>query len=241
MGFGSFYVHFPYKEALFDAASGETMEWSGSFVDSLTEGLAGMDAFAHGIRLTCRLQRAQPEMVRLILNFGASALLRDDELVVRLRRDLEQSAKDGSFAGWNPDRALMAVGGAVLRTLQILAADPQLDDGEVADEPCLHLLQMLGVRGDIATARAHAPLPKLAWLIQRRVGSMPMAPLHPLLYGPDLLSIFDAIIRTWRPHGSLARSVATPALRATPTAIHGSSADRRIGCARDVHGGQHAS
>ncbi|MFJ8935747.1 TetR/AcrR family transcriptional regulator [Streptomyces sp. NPDC102365] len=164
MGFGSFYTHFPDKEALFDAAVDETMELFGSFVDSLAEGLAGMDAFALGIRLTCRLQRAQPEMVRLVLSFGTSTLLRDDGLVVRLRRDLRQGAEDGSFVGWDPDHALMAVGGAVLGTLQMLDADPRLDNGEVADELCLRLLQMLGVPVDVATACAHAPLPEHAWL-----------------------------------------------------------------------------
>lgn len=165
MGFGSFYTHFPDKETLFNAATEETMELFGSFVDSLAEGLAGMDAFALGIRLTCRLQRAQPEMARLVLNFGTSILLREDGLVVRLRRDLRQGAADGAFVGWDVDRALMTIGGAVLGTLQMLDADPQLDAGEVADELCVHLLLMLGVPLDVATARARIPLPEHEWLV----------------------------------------------------------------------------
>lgn len=165
MGFGSFYTHFADKETLFDAAIVETMETYGELIDKLAEGLAGMDAFALGVRLTCRLQPLQPEVTRLILNLGTSILLREEGLIRRLRRDLREGFQDGSFTGWNVEHALMAVGGAVLGTLQLLDADPELDAAEVADDLCLHLLCMLGVPADAAREHALAPLPEHEHLI----------------------------------------------------------------------------
>ncbi|MBM9504380.1 TetR/AcrR family transcriptional regulator [Actinacidiphila acididurans] len=160
MGFGSFYTHFPDKETLFDTVIVETMELHGRLVDELADGLTGMDAFALGVRLTCRLPPLQPEVIRLVIGLGTSMLLRDEGLVPRLRRDLRQGFQDGSFTGWTVDRALMAVAGAVLGTLQMLEADPQLDAAEVADDLCLHLLVMLGVPADVARRHAHEPLPE---------------------------------------------------------------------------------
>lgn len=159
MGFGSFYTHFPDKESLFDAAAADTMETYGAFVDTLAEGLAGIDAFALGVRITCRLAPTQPEMTRLVLNLGTSILLRDEGLMRRLKRDLAQGFTDGSFDGWDPDRALMAIGGAVLGTLQLLDADPSRDAATEADDLCLHLLHMLGVPLEIAREHAYAALP----------------------------------------------------------------------------------
>lgn len=159
MGFGSFYTHFPDKDALFEAAVVDTMESYGTVVDRLAEGLTGMDAFALGVRLTCRLALDQPEMTRLVLNLGTSILLRDEGLMRRLRRDLEQGFADGSFEGWDPDRALMAIGGAILGTLQMLDADPTRNAAEEADDLCLHLLRMLGVPVETAREHAHSDLP----------------------------------------------------------------------------------
>jgi len=159
MGFGSFYTHFPDKETLFETAIVETMEMHGTLFDQLAEGLTGVDALALGVRLTCRLQPLHPEVIRLVLTLGTSTLLREEGLVPRLRRDLQQGFEDGSFSGWDTDRALVAVAGAILGTLQMLDVNPHLDAPAIADDLCLHLLQMLGVPRETAREHALAPLP----------------------------------------------------------------------------------
>jgi hypothetical protein len=80
--------------------------------------------FAVSFRMTGRLQRQIPEMVRVVLNTGMSIMLRDEGLAPRARRDILAAQEGGRFEPMDPDMAVMAAGGALLGLLQLLDSTP---------------------------------------------------------------------------------------------------------------------
>jgi len=162
VGFGSFYNHFTTKDELFEAAVTDTLVAYAALRDRLVEGIDDpAEVFAASFPLTGRLQRRIPEQVRVMLNSGMSVLVHDEGLAPRARRDLAAGVAQGRFDLQDVELGLMAVGGALLGLLQMLDANPDLDDADVSDRFTERVLRSLGISADEAHALCSRPLPEL--------------------------------------------------------------------------------
>ncbi|MGW2661650.1 TetR/AcrR family transcriptional regulator [Nocardia tengchongensis] len=160
VGFGSFYNHFESKEQLFDEAVRSVLQ----IYSEMRDGIVALyddpaEIFAVSFRMTARLQRQVPEMVRVILNSGTSVLLRDEGLAPRARRDIMAAQEAGRFEQMDPDMAVMAAGGSLLGLLQLLDARPDADAGALADEMTYHMLRMFGMNKRTAQKLTSTELP----------------------------------------------------------------------------------
>jgi AcrR family transcriptional regulator len=162
VGFGSFYNHFTTKDELFEAAVTDTLVSYATLRDRLVEGIDDpAEVFAASFRLTGRLQRRIPEQVRVMLHSGMSVLVHDEGLAPRARRDLADGIAQGRFDLQDVELGLMAVGGALLGLLQMLDANPDLDDADVSDRFTERVLRSLGISADEAKDLCARPLPEL--------------------------------------------------------------------------------
>ncbi|MEI2714732.1 MAG: TetR/AcrR family transcriptional regulator [Nocardioides sp.] len=160
VGFGSFYNHFGSKDELFEAAVQDALIAHSAFVNHVAQGVTDApERFALGVRLTCRMQRQLPEMVRVVLNTGTAILTRAEGLGPQARGDIEAGMASGRFRVSDLDLAFMVVGGALLGALEHLDEHPDADADLAADRLAESLLQMLGVASEEAHALAYAPLP----------------------------------------------------------------------------------
>ncbi|MFE7796597.1 TetR/AcrR family transcriptional regulator [Nocardia sp. NPDC057440] len=160
VGFGSFYNHFESKDQLFDEAVRSVLQ----VYSEMRDGIAALyddpaEVFAVSFRMTGRLQRQVPEMVRVLLNSGMSVLLRDEGLAPRVRRDIIAAQEAGRFEPMDPGMAVMAAGGALLGLLQMLDAQPDADADALIDEMSFHVLRMFGMRKQSAQELTTNPLP----------------------------------------------------------------------------------
>jgi AcrR family transcriptional regulator len=146
VGFGSFYNHFESKDALFEAAVDSTLQAYAVLRDALVAGYDDpAEVFAVSFRMTGRLQRQVPEMVRVLLHEGMRILTHDEGLAPRARRDIEAARAAGRFDVPDVELALMAAGGALLGLLQLLEENPELDAGEHSDAMTIQVLRMFGM------------------------------------------------------------------------------------------------
>lgn len=162
VGFGSFYNHFETKEQLFDEAVRSALRVYSEMRDHVVARYDDpAEIFAVSFRLTGRLQRRIPEMVRVVLHSGMGVMLRDEGLAPRARRDILAAQEAGRFEPMDPDLAVMAAGGALLGLLQLLDADPDADADALADEMTYRALRMFGMNKRSAQRLSSAPLPEL--------------------------------------------------------------------------------
>ncbi len=160
VGFGSFYNHFESKDQLFDAAVRSALQVYSEMRDAIVALYDDpAEVFAVSFRMTGRLQRQVPEMVRVILNSGMSVLLREEGLAPRARHDIIAAQEAGRFDPMDPDMAVMAAGGALLGLLQLLDAQPGADVETRTDDMAFHVLRMFGMNKRSAHKLATSPLP----------------------------------------------------------------------------------
>ncbi|MEU6582464.1 helix-turn-helix domain-containing protein [Nocardia sp. NPDC046763] len=165
VGFGSFYNHFDSKEQLFDEAVRSALQVYAELRDRIVELYDDpAEVFAVSFRMTGRLQRQMPEMVRVILHSGMSILLHDEGLAPRARRDILAAQEAGRFEPMDADMAIMAAGGALLGLLQLLDAQPDADADARTDEMTFHMLRMFGMNKRAAQKLTSSPLPQLPQL-----------------------------------------------------------------------------
>ncbi|MGW4124629.1 TetR/AcrR family transcriptional regulator [Nocardia sp. NPDC004711] len=165
VGFGSFYNHFDSKEQLFDEAVRSALQVYAELRDGIVELYDDpAEVFAVSFRMTGRLQRQMPEMVKVILHSGMSILLREEGLAPRARRDILAAQEAGRFEPMDADMAIMAAGGALLGLLQLLDAQPDADADARTDEMTFHLLRMFGMNKRAAQKLTSSPLPQLPQL-----------------------------------------------------------------------------
>jgi AcrR family transcriptional regulator len=160
VGFGSFYNHFQSKEQLFEVALTRALQ---SYVELRDAVVAGLDdpaeIFAVSFRMTGRLQREHPDLVRVLLNTGPRALVHDAGLAPRARADIAAATAAGRFDVDDVDLAFMAAGGAMLGLLQLLESHPEADAGRTTDEMTHAVLRMLGMSKRDANRLCNRPLP----------------------------------------------------------------------------------
>ncbi|MET8428559.1 helix-turn-helix domain-containing protein [Nocardia sp. NPDC004860] len=165
VGFGSFYNHFDSKEQLFDEAVRSALQIYAELRDGIVQLYDDpAEVFAVSFRMTGRLQRQMPEMVRVILHSGMSILLREEGLAPRARRDILAAQEAGRFEPMDADMAIMAAGGALLGLLQLLDAQPDADADARTDEMAFHVLRMFGMNKRAAQKLTSSPLPQLPQL-----------------------------------------------------------------------------
>ncbi|MBF6079252.1 TetR/AcrR family transcriptional regulator [Nocardia beijingensis] len=162
VGFGSFYNHFQSKEQLFDEAVRSALQ----VYSELRDGIVALyddpaEVFAVSFRMTGRLQRRIPEMVRVVLNSGMAVMLRDEGLAPRARRDIIAAQEAGRFEPMDPQLAVMAAGGSLLGLLQLLDADPHADADALSDEMTYRMLRMFGMPKRTAQRLSSGPLPEI--------------------------------------------------------------------------------
>ena len=134
VGFGSFYNHFPSKEAihaeLVDLVFGE-------FADALDRALSGVgdpaEVIAASVRHTLNRARNDRTWALFLLREGLSAGMLTRGLGVRLFRDIRSGIDAGRFAGDDELIALLAIAGT---TLAAIATEVQYDRG-AALEPTM--------------------------------------------------------------------------------------------------------
>jgi AcrR family transcriptional regulator len=160
VGFGSFYNHFQTKEQLFEVALTQALK---SYVELRDAVVAGLDdpaeIFTVSFRMTGRLQREHPDLVRVLLNTGSRALVHDAGLAPRARRDIAAAKEAGRFDVDDVDLAFMATGGVMLGLLQHLESHPEEDVAAATDAMTYSALRMLGMSKRDATRLCNRPLP----------------------------------------------------------------------------------
>ncbi|MEU3010256.1 TetR/AcrR family transcriptional regulator [Nocardia asteroides] len=119
------------------------------------------EIFAVSFRLTGRLQRQIPEMVRVVLHSGMGVMLRDQGIAPRARREIIAAQEAGRFEPMDPDLAIMAAGGMLLGLLQMLDASPGADAAALADQMTYRALRMFGMNKRSAQHLSSGPLPEL--------------------------------------------------------------------------------
>lgn len=160
VGFGSFYNHFETKDELFEAAVEETLKAWGLLRAELVESYDDpAEIFAVSFRMTGRIQREMPEMVRVLLNEGVSILLHDEGLRPAAIADITAATEAGRFDVENVELALVAAGGALLGLLQLLDDDPEADAGALTDAMTVRVLRGFGMSKDEALEICSRELP----------------------------------------------------------------------------------
>ncbi|MFJ6020058.1 TetR/AcrR family transcriptional regulator [Nocardiopsis alba] len=167
VGMGSFYNHFESREELMRVASEEAFEAHGRLLDELTLGIDDpAEIFAQNFRLTGRIHRREPELSRVLLDYGLQLIDIEIGLAPRALRAIKAGADAGRFTVADPELSLTIVAGATLVLGNLLHEHPERDDAEATDQVAEDLLRMLGMAPEEAYELAHRPLPELttiAW------------------------------------------------------------------------------
>ena len=171
---GSFYNHFPSREALFEAVVGETLEAHGRRLDALASEISDVAEFcAAGIRLTMRRVEADPVWGGFIVQVGTYLTELGSILGQRLVHTLQRGIQSGRFTVADEATTLAVVPGALFgamhaRLSQVLPDSlPDDADSLVAEQ----LLQLLGLPREEAAEIARRPLPESSELLLPAAGT----------------------------------------------------------------------
>ena len=158
VGFGSFYNHFPSKEAIVEAVLAETIGAQGEEIEAITaeiEDPAEVVSVAH--RSFVRRARSDPDWAWLLVRLDVSHNVLLAALGPHARRDLRKGLKAGRFSVPHELIALYATGGALLSVMRAV-----LDEAAPKDADIHHadgVLRLLGLPAEEAAAVARRPLP----------------------------------------------------------------------------------
>lgn len=162
VGLGSFYNHFTSKAELFEEAVLDLLSDFGAALDvAFADMTDPAEVLAVGVRLTCRLAGAQPEVARILALAGPQFLVADRGLAPMALRDIVNGVQAGRFSAPNPHLALTVVAGSVLAYVQMRLTGDQFTDDD-ADILAATVLTTLGLSAPDAHEVAHRPLPVLA-------------------------------------------------------------------------------
>jgi AcrR family transcriptional regulator len=160
VGAGSFYNHFPDKDAIVEAILADAAEQQGRMVDALTATLADpAEVMAVAHRHFVRLAQSDPTFAQLVVRLDLSHRLMTTTLGPRATKDIASGIAAGRFDVADPVVALHAMGGALLGVMRAV-----IDGLAGPDADVLHaegVLRSLGVPKAQAAKLARRPMPAL--------------------------------------------------------------------------------
>ena len=158
VGFGSFYNHFPSKEALIEAVLADIVAAQGAEIDALTAHLddpAEIISAAH--RPFVRRARNDPDWGWLLVRLEVSQNVLHAALGPYARRDLRAGVTSGRLSVPRERIARHATGGALLAVMRAVL------DGQAPKDADIHhaegVLRLVGLPVDEAAEVARRPLP----------------------------------------------------------------------------------
>ncbi len=162
VGFGSFYNHFPSKEAIADAVMDDALERFGAAADTLADTLDDpAEVLAASVRHAVMTAAADQAwgwfLVRTALT-RANAL--HTTLGQRLARDVRIGVTKRRFTTDDPAAAMIAAGGVVL-AITAARLHGQLGD-DAPERAAASILMLLGLSPREARTVARRPLPPIA-------------------------------------------------------------------------------
>jgi AcrR family transcriptional regulator len=158
VGFGSFYNHFPSKEALIKAVLGDIVAAHGAEIDALTAHLddpAEIISAAH--RNFVRRARHDPDWGWLLVRLDVSHNVLHAALGPHARRDLRAGVRSGRLSVPHERIALHATGGALLAVMRAVLHGQAPKDADIHHAE--GVLRLLGLPVDEAAEVARRPLP----------------------------------------------------------------------------------
>ena len=162
VGFGSFYNHFPSKEAIADAVMEQAIESFGDAADRLAETIDDpAEVLAASVRRAVMRAASDEAWAWFLIR---TALARGDSLRHglgrRLARDIGAGVKAGRFKIEDSVATMLAAGGAILA---VIAARLHGEVGRDAPERAAAIvLKLLGLSAREARQVANRPLPAIA-------------------------------------------------------------------------------
>jgi AcrR family transcriptional regulator len=120
VGFGSFYNHFPSKEAIYEALCDEVFE---RFADAIDAQLATLDDPAEkvsvALRHTMERARLHPDWAKFLIREGFSERAVSGGLSLRLIRDLDSGIHSGRFRERDLLMQFLCIAGTTLSAMSI--------------------------------------------------------------------------------------------------------------------------
>jgi AcrR family transcriptional regulator len=158
VGFGSFYNHFPSKEALIEVVLADTIAAQGAETDALTARLddpAEIISVAH--RSFVRRARDDPDWGWLLVRLDISHNILLAALGPYARPDLRAGVRSGRLSVPHEGIALHASGGALLAVMRAVLDGQAPKDADI--DHAEGMLRLLGLPADQAAEVARRPLP----------------------------------------------------------------------------------
>ncbi len=179
---GSFYNHFPSRDALFEAVVSETLESHGGALDALASEIPDVAEFcASALRLTMRMVEADPVWGGFMVQMGT--YLPELGLILgrRLVETLQRGIQSGRFTVADEATTLAVVSGVVFGAMHVRRSEyssnslsdllpdllPDDADSLVAEQ----LLQLLGLPREEAAEIARRPLPESSEQLLQAAGA----------------------------------------------------------------------
>lgn len=170
VGFGSFYNHFPSREAIHDELMRRVFEEFADALDGQTVGVEDpAEVIAVSVRHAVLRARREPRWGRLLIRESCRGRILTQGLGARLVRDLQRGLEAGRFKAADPLLCFIMLGSAILGSI---AAEVQLTSDDAAaleqlgvstdglpERTAVALLQALGLSPAEARTIARRPLP----------------------------------------------------------------------------------
>jgi hypothetical protein len=149
------------------SAVAETLCAHGNVVVAFTRDIDDpSEVFCVGLRLTGGLQRSFPQLARVLLHIGLTAVIADQGgLIAHARRDLVAAIDAGRF-DVDADLGLHITTGSLLGLAALLDANPGLDADKIADEYAARVLRACGLSDGDAREIVARPLPAVTAAFQ---------------------------------------------------------------------------
>jgi AcrR family transcriptional regulator len=161
VGFGSFYNHFPSKEAIVAAVMDEHIERLGDALDQVQTRVDDpAEVLSVSIRLTLRKVQSDPQWGWFLIRAGLGGDPLQLGIVRRMARDIAAAARAGRGSSSDVDGVITATSGALFACIGSTLTG-RMKRG--VPERCAALaLRLLGLPPDEAEAVAHRRLPRIA-------------------------------------------------------------------------------
>lgn len=169
VGFGSFYNHFPSKDAIYEEVFRRVFDEFGDALDRLTGELEDpAEVVAVSVRHTILRAQDEPLWGRFVLRESLTPRAVTGGLTVRLLRDVHNGIARKRFVAPDPVMATAMAGGTVMASIAFQSASQQaaapmqrlgIDTKHVAERAAATVLRALGVASADATRIARRTLP----------------------------------------------------------------------------------